>query len=66
MCPASSWVNLHLIVWEGSFDEPGAYHYGFTVSPWDPAVSSLLVLQIVMLALEDQTQIDMPVRRTLS
>lgn len=66
-CQASSWVTLHLIVWESSFDEPRADHYGFIASPRDPAVSSLslLGLQIVMLVLEEQTQIGRPVRRTL-
>lgn len=63
----SSWIALDLAVWEGSFDEPRAYHYGFIASPRDPAVSclSLLGLQILMLALEDQTQVGMPGRRTL-
>lgn len=67
VCQASSWITLYLAVWEGSFDEPGAYHLGFTASARDPAVSglSLLGLQILMLVLEDQTQIGMPVRRTL-
>lgn len=64
---SSVWITRDLTVWEGSFDEPGTYHYDFTASPRDPAVSclSLLGLQILMLVLEDQTQVGMPVRRTL-